>query len=94
MIKKLLLQAADRYREKYELSTSRIDDFKMGINYLNSLRRIHALLGEKEGAETLKKKAEIWASKLEMDIKKQEEAALKKSLPVEPLTKLQTLSSG
>ena len=78
LIKKLLLQAADRYREKYELSTNRIDDFKMGINYLNSLRRIHALLGEREGAETLKKKSEIWASKLEMDVKKQEEAALKK----------------
>ena len=78
MIKKLMLQAADRYREKYELSTNRIDDFKMGINFLNSLRRIHALLGERENAETVKKKAEIWSSKLEMDIKKQEEAALKR----------------
>jgi len=78
MIKKLMLQAADRYREKYELSTNRIDDFKMGINFLNSLRRIHALLGERESAETLKKKAEIWSSKLEMDTKKQEEAALKR----------------
>ena len=78
MIKKLMLQAADRYREKYELSTNRIDDFKMGINFLNSLRRIHSLLGERENAETLKKKAEIWSSKLEMDIKKQEEAALKR----------------
>jgi len=78
MIKKLLMQAADRYREKYELSTNRIDDFKMGITFLNSLRRIHALLGERENAETLKKKADIWTSKLEMDTKKQEEAALKR----------------
>jgi len=78
MMKKLLLQAADRYREKYELSTNRVDDFRMGIHFLNSLRRIHALLGERENAETVKKKAEIWSSKLEVDLKKQEESALKR----------------
>jgi hypothetical protein len=78
MLKKLLMQAADRYREKYELSTNRIDDFKMGIHFLCALRRIHAVLGERENAETLKKKTEIWNSKLEMDMKKQEEAALKR----------------
>jgi len=79
LLKKLLHQAADRYREKYELSTNRIDDFKMGILFLNSLRRIHAVLGERENAETLKRKADIWTSKLEMDMKKQEEAAHKKA---------------
>jgi len=79
LIKKLLMQAADRYREKYELSTNRIDDFKMGINFLNALRRIHALLGERSEAETLKKKADIWSSKLETDHKKHEEAPLRKS---------------
>lgn len=78
LIKKLLLQAADRYREKYELSTNRTDDFKIGINFLNSLRRIHALLGERENAEILKKKAEIWTAKLEMDMKKNEGAVLKR----------------
>jgi hypothetical protein len=78
LIKKLFLQAADRYREKYELSTNRIDDFKMGIHFLNSLRRIHALLGERENAEVLKKKAEIWTTKLEMDVKKQEVSTLKR----------------
>jgi len=78
MIKKLLMQAADRYREKYELSTNRNDDFKMGIHFLNALRRIHALLGERLEAETLKKKADIWSSKLEMDQKRKEEAPLRK----------------
>lgn len=78
MLKKLLMQAADRYREKYELSTNRVDDFKMGINFLNSLRRIHSLLGERESAETLKKKADIWSAKLEKDTKKQEETTLKR----------------
>ncbi|MCL2602638.1 MAG: hypothetical protein FWD91_07480, partial [Treponema sp.] len=67
-----LQNAADRYREKYELSTNRTDDFKMGIHFLNSLRRIHILLGERGNAETLRKKAEIWAAKLELDSKRQE----------------------
>ncbi|GHV85442.1 hypothetical protein AGMMS50230_10500 [Spirochaetia bacterium] len=72
MIKKLLNQAADRYREKYELSTNRVDDFKQGINFLSSLRRIHVLLGDREDAETIKKKHEIWSAKLETDIKRME----------------------
>jgi len=72
MIKKLLNQAADRYREKYELSTSRIDDFKQGINFLGSLRRINVLMGDREDAETVKKKLEIWSAKLETDIKNME----------------------
>jgi hypothetical protein len=72
MIKKLLNQAADRYREKYELSTNRIDDFKQGINFLASLRRLHVLLGDREDAETIKKKHEIWSAKLEADIKRME----------------------
>jgi hypothetical protein len=73
MIKKLLMQAADRYREKYELSTNRVDDFKQGINFLAALRRLHIILGDREEAETVKKKLDIWSTKLESDLKKQEE---------------------
>lgn len=72
-IKKLLMQAADRYREKYELSTNRIDDFKVAIAFLNSLRRVNALLGDRDEAESVKKKSDIWAAKLEADQRKQEE---------------------
>jgi len=79
LMKKLLLQAADRYREKYELSTNRIDDFKMGIHFLNALKRVHILLGERSDAEMLKRKADIWTSKLEVDMKKQEESPLKRA---------------
>jgi hypothetical protein len=70
LIKKLLAQAADRYREKYELSTNRIDDFKLGINFLYALRRIHVVMGEKDEAEMVKKKLEIWSAKLETDLKR------------------------
>ena len=77
-IKRLLMQAADRYREKYELSTNRIDDFKQAINYLGALRRIHILLGERDEAETVKKKQDIWSAKLEADQKKKEDPFLSK----------------
>jgi hypothetical protein len=74
LVKKLLTQASDRYREKYELSTGQMQDFKTGINFLGALRRIHIVLSESEDAETIKKKYAIWKAKLETDIKKQEEA--------------------
>ena len=70
LLKKLLSQAANRYREKYELSTGRIDDFRLGINYLLALRRIHLILNEREDAEEAKRKADIWQAKMEKDHKK------------------------
>jgi hypothetical protein len=70
LIKRLLSQAADRYREKYELSTNRTDDFKQGINFLSALKRIHIVLGDREEAEIVKKKLDIWSAKLERDLTK------------------------
>lgn len=78
-IKKLLMQAADRYREKYELSTNRFDDFKQAIGLLNALRRIHVLVGDREEAESVKKKSEIWSTKLESDQKRKEEGPTKRA---------------
>ncbi|MDR2433647.1 MAG: hypothetical protein LBD47_03665 [Treponema sp.] len=79
LVKKLLAQAADRYREKYELSTGRIDDFKQGMTFLSALRRLYLLLGDREEAETVKKKLDIWSIKLEKDLKKQAEMYQKKN---------------
>jgi hypothetical protein len=72
LAKELLSQAADRYREKYELSTMRIDDIKIGVNLLSALRRLHAVLAENEKADSVKKKAEVWRAKMEADMKKAE----------------------
>lgn len=71
-VKKLLQQAADRYREKYELSTGRIDDFRLAINYLLALRRIHFILNERNEADEIKKKVDIWKEKMEKDHKRSE----------------------
>jgi len=75
LAKKLLQQSADRYREKYELSTLRLDDIKTAIQFLAALKRLYTLLGEVEEAEVVKKKIDIWKAKMEDDQKKKENAA-------------------
>lgn len=72
IVREKLLHAADRYREKYELSTSRIDDFKIAIQYLMALRRLHMQLGETDDAEKVKKKIDVWKNKMESDEKASE----------------------
>lgn len=74
LVKDLFQRSADRYREKYELYTNKTEDFRLAILYLSALRRLNALLGDKDEVETLKKKIEIWGSKLEADLKKREDA--------------------
>lgn len=72
LAKRLLQQAADRYRQKYELSTLRVDDFKLAIGYLSALRRLHMVMGESEDSDALRKKIEIWKAKMETDSRKRE----------------------
>jgi len=72
--RRLLQQSADRYREKYELSTLRLDDIKTAINFLSALRRLHVLFGESEEADVIKRKIDIWRAKMEDDQRKQEHA--------------------
>jgi len=78
LAKELLSRAASRYRDKYELSTQQVLDFKMGIQFLSALKRLHVVLAESDEAEDIKKKLTIWSTKLESDIKKQEELKKKK----------------
>ncbi|WP_319561903.1 hypothetical protein [Marispirochaeta sp.] len=77
LTKQLLEQSANRYREKYELSTSRIDDFKLAITYLAALRRLHVLLGEVEEGEVIRKKMDVWRAKMESDSKRVDQAKKK-----------------
>ena len=69
LIKKLLNESATNYRDRYELSTKRIDDIRLAINYLLALRRINIMLNEKDEAEELKKKIIVWKNKMEADQK-------------------------
>ncbi|MGP1594189.1 MAG: hypothetical protein ACTTH8_02970 [Treponema sp.] len=67
LVKRLLMQAADKYREKYEMATSSLDDFRLAIQYLSALYRIHIILNERNAAEEVKKKIDIWSDKMEKD---------------------------
>ena len=68
----MLKLSSSKYREKYELSTRRIDDMKTGISFLNALKRIQIILGDKEEVEVTKRKIDVWTQKMEADQKKGE----------------------
>lgn len=70
LITKLLNNSATSYRDKYELSTRRIDDMRNGIKYLLALRKLYVLIGNSEQAEEVKKKAVVWKDKMDADHKK------------------------
>lgn len=70
MVKKLLIAAAARFRERYELSSHVIEDFQQAINFLNVLKRLYIILEERTEAEDLGKNIEAWNNKLKEDIRK------------------------
>lgn len=72
---RLLQASADSFRMKYELSTNRIDDFKIAINYLSALKRFYTFTNQKREIEELKKKIDIWKQKMDADTKNSEQAA-------------------
>lgn len=68
MVKQLLQRSADRYRQKYELSTLRMDDFKRAISFISALKRIYSIIGGKpDEIEVLKRKIDVWTTKMETD---------------------------
>jgi len=71
LVKKILALVAERYREKYELSTKSVEDFQRSLTFLSALRRLNILTGARDEAETIKKKMDIWNSKLTADMSKQ-----------------------
>ena len=69
LVKKLLDQSATQYRDRYELSTHRVDDMRLAINYLGASRRVSILIGNSDEAEEIKKKGAVWKGKMESDQK-------------------------
>ncbi len=70
MVQKLLDKAANGYRDRYELSTRRIDDMRDAIKYLLALRKMYIVIGRTNEAEEIKKKAMVWKDKMDSDQKK------------------------
>jgi len=72
LAQKMLQDAADGYRMKYEMATKRAEDFRLAINFLGALRRLSLLLGRQREANEFKKRSEIWRRNMESESKKQE----------------------
>ena len=56
MIQKQLNDSATAYRDKYELSTRRIDDMRNAIKYLLALRKLYIAISDATQAEEVKKR--------------------------------------
>ena len=69
LIKTLLDKSADAYRNKYELSSRRMDDMQAAINFVMALRQVCVALNESDDAEELKKKAGTWNERMKADRK-------------------------
>ena len=69
MIQKQLNDSATAYRDKYELSTRRIDDMRNAIKYLLALRKLYIAISDSTQAEEVKKKAVVWKDKMDADHK-------------------------
>jgi len=75
LTRRMLKNSADSYRKKYELSTKRMDDFRMAISFLGALLRLSLLMSRHNEAGELKKKIDIWTKRMESDYKNQEDAS-------------------
>ncbi|MCK9168850.1 MAG: hypothetical protein M0P01_00375 [Treponema sp.] len=69
MMQRLLDQSASGYRDKYELSTRRIDDMRNAIKFLLARHKLCLAVGDKTNAEEIKKKAVVWKDKMDSDQK-------------------------
>ena len=70
LLRKLLSQSANGYRDRYELSTHRVDDMRNAVLFLAAYRRMCVIMGDSEDADETKKKLTVWREKLDSDMKK------------------------
>jgi len=73
LIKENLKNAADRYRQKYEMVSHEPSEMKKAILYLSALMRVNILFSEGDESQNTKKTMAIWQEKLDNDLKDIEE---------------------
>jgi len=66
--------------EKYELTNHSPEDMKKAIDFLRALKRIHILFKEHNEVQSVSKRIELWAQKLEADMLTQEKQLKKQML--------------
>lgn len=75
-----LNDSANSYRLKYELTTSKLDDFRTAILFLATLKRLYSYIGKKRELEEVQKKIDVWKAKLQSDMAIQEKKAKEKNI--------------
>jgi hypothetical protein len=73
LVKDLLIDSSNRYREKYEMTDHTPDDMKKAVDNLRALKRIHILFNESGEVQNVTKRIDLWSMKLEDDIQAKEE---------------------
>lgn len=69
LVGQLLELSAANYRDKYEVSTRRLDDMRNAIKFLLARHKLAMAIGDKTYAEEIKKKALVWRDKMDSDTK-------------------------
>jgi hypothetical protein len=78
IIQKLLLEASNGYREKFELSTKDVEDLKKAIDFQKALLRLNQIIADPDKIEKSKKTIEVWTTLLEKYMSEAEELKKKK----------------
>jgi hypothetical protein len=69
IVKRLLADVATRYRDRYSLSTQRVEDLYAAQNFLGALRYLYTMLDEREEAASIKKQYDLIQTKIDNDKK-------------------------
>jgi hypothetical protein len=67
IVKRLFTDISAQYRDRYSLSTQRIEDLQNAHNFLDALRYLHLTLGEQSEAENIKKQCENFEAKIAIE---------------------------
>jgi hypothetical protein len=67
IVKRILADVSTQYRDRYNLSTQRVEDLLSARNFLDALRYIHIVLGEQSDVENIKKQSDIIEAKIEYE---------------------------
>jgi hypothetical protein len=70
LVKRMLGEAAERLHLRYMLATKRDEDLRQSCHFLMALYRLHLVFNERDDAELIKKKHDIWIGAMETGIKR------------------------
>ncbi|MDR3325690.1 MAG: hypothetical protein LBS82_06895 [Spirochaetaceae bacterium] len=73
LLEHFLHQTADRYRERFEIATQRVEDLLSAINLLRALHRIYVATNKRDEAEEIKRKHMRLEAEFELASKKEKE---------------------